>query len=203
MATRKDSVYLAARVKIEEDKIRILEARKTDPARQTPYKARDAMTVTVRSISNPTNLWYRVPTSEESIQKVAGGLAAENIALLGLVLPTAIPAGNVERTNKYRTFDYPKILIIHGTGSPTRVLTEWGTKWTKKYAKDGSQSHRLIPFGCPPETVTPTFDEVVDYFQDVFGMDGTTAGILRGSVGLNGSVSLVLGKNSVVETITT
>lgn len=204
MGVKKDSVYLERQVQIEEDKIRILDQRRTDPNRQTPYQQRETTMVAVRSTSKPAQLWYRVPVTTESLTKLVGGVTSQQLAGLGLVLPEAVPEADALRTNKYATFDYPKILVIHGTGSPQRVITEWGTKWTRKYAPDGSQSHRLIPFGPSTTVATPTWEDVETWFATQFALvagETPTVGPLRAGVGANGSVSLILGKNSVVSTI--
>lgn len=198
MATIKDSVYLEERIAREERKLAVLEARRTNPDTAKPYEPRSTTKILVPSFAMSSTVVYIVPVSTESLTQILGTTEATDLAKIGCYPSDAPPAGVSRLRNTYETEQYPKILIVHGDPSPTSQVTEWGTRWIKKYAKSGKQSHRLLPFGPPVTATTPSFDDVVDFFYTQFNQDG---GDLAAVMGTGGSVSLLIGRNSTIATI--
>lgn len=204
MAQTKDSVYLSEKIDREEARLAALAARRADTLLQTPYTPQgETIDVLVPSFNNPENLYYIVRDTKASIEIICGTSDAAGLAKIGCKPLDAdiSPAAKVK--NKYSTTKYPRILIIHGVATPTRQTTAWNTNWIKDYSKasDG-QSHRLIPFGFNPAlTGVPSFDDVYDWFVAQF-KQSAPAGPLATTIGNNGSASLILGKNSVIASIT-
>ena len=197
MGTVKDSVYLQERIEAEEKRLAVLEDRRTNPDTAATYEPRGAaVDVLVPSFLRPDDLFYIVSLTQETLTKVCGGFTAADIKKIGCLAVADLPAGAAKVTNKYNTGKYPKVQIIHGLPTPTAQITEWGTRWIKSYAKNGNQSHRLIPFGYDTTSTTKTVEEIVEFFDDQFGVGGPLHNVL----GVNGSASLIFGKSGIVAT---
>ena len=204
MAQIKDSIYLSEKIEQEEARLRALAARRADPNRQISYRSQgETIDVLVPSFQKPAEQYYIVRDTVASIKKVCGTTDAAGLAKIGCLPYTADIGAAAKVSNKYATTKYPRVLIVHGIGTPTRQTTEWGTSWIKKYSEESDgQSHRLIPFGFNPSlTGTPSFDDVYDWFLEQFKQT-SPEGPLAAVMGTNGTATLILGKNSVIASIT-
>jgi hypothetical protein len=196
MPVQNDSVAIQERIDQEKKKQQVLEQRRTSGGTKPYEPLGPTVDVLVPSFFRPTDLFYIVPVTQETLQKVCGGTNGAALAKIGCRAITDLPANSAKVPNKYNTGRYVKVQIIHGLATPTREGTDWGTTWTKTYKKNGDQSHRLIPFGYPPTETTPTMEDVVTLFDNQFGPGGGLHNVL----GLNGSASLIFGKSGVVAT---
>ncbi len=197
MGEAKDSVYLQARIDEEEKRLKVLEERRTNPDTAKAYESRGTtIDVIVPSFFRPADIFYIVSLTTETLSKICGGTASADVKKIGCLLSTELPDGAAKITNKYNTARYPKVQIIHGQPTSEAKITEWGTRWIKSYAKNGKQSHRLIPFGYDTTSTTKTIEEVVTHFDNQFGVGKPLHSIL----GANGSASLIFGKNGIVAT---
>lgn len=203
MAQRKDTVYLQEKIDQEERRLQVLKDRRTDPNLQTSYKARGTtLDILVPSFEKPNTKYYIVKVVEKSLKQVTETSDAAGIAKIGcLPLETDMTSKAIIR-NKNATTKYPRIRIIHGIGTPTRETTGWGTTWLKNYGDAGDgQSHRILPFGFDTtNTGTVSIDDVIDFFRAQFKQDAT-AGSLAEVMGTNGVAQLIVGKNTVIESI--
>ncbi len=189
MGISKGSVWLTARIEAEKKKIEVLEARRKANA-TLPYEPRDTVDVLVPSLEAPKTKFYEVSVTKSTLVKVCGANFETALNEIGCLAATDLPATGVKVPNKYNTARYFSVLIIHGAGTPQRMTTEWNTRWTKTYAPNGDQSHRLFPFGADPVIATPDADDVVDYFD----LQCADTGPINTAIGTIGSAYLMLGK---------